>query len=123
MLWDSRWTVSATSIPAPAAPLLQHKENTPLQAPSTTCPSSHFIYHPSSRTLEPSAQGHCSTELTSVLPNSATLLLALLQQTAMPSIGLRQKGGWLPRLYPLTLHVPSSRFACAGSPLLHVSFL
>lgn len=119
MLWDRRWTGSATSIPAPAAPLLEHKENTPLQAPSTTCLSSHFISHPSSCTLEPSSQDHCSTELTSVLPKPATLLMAFLfQQMATPSIGPRQKGGGLPRLFPLP---DSPRSLFSSSCLLWVS--
>lgn len=66
------WVVSAMPIPVPTAPLLEHKENKDLQAPSTTHLPSHPIYDPSSCTLEPSPQGYHSPELITVLPISAT---------------------------------------------------
>ena len=80
-----------------------------------------FPLYLSSFQLHPGAQlsGPLLTELTSVLPKPATLLMAFLsQQMATPSIGLRQKGGGLPRLFPLP---DSPRSLFSSSCLLWVS--
>ena len=118
MLWDGRWAGSATSIPVPAGPLLEHKDNTPLQAlQPPACPPTLSIILPAapwSPALRTTA--HRTHQCPSKTCHSADGFLS--QQMATPSIGLRQTGGGLPRLFPLP---DSPRSLFSSSCLLWVS--